>query len=96
MITKFNDFINKYNLENKATSNKKIQQIHSSLSLSDKVIYLKDGPRSIAVGIVNLLPSKGSHWVAYINENSFDSHACSPPEKVTKLITKRNAHCFLF
>ena len=41
MIT-FNDFIKKFNLKNKATSNIKIQNILSSLSLNDVGIYLRD------------------------------------------------------
>ena len=36
----FNDFIKKYNLKNKPTSNIKIQQILSSLGLNDVGIYL--------------------------------------------------------
>ena len=39
----FNDFIKKQNLKNKATSNRKIQQVLSSLSLNDEVsIYETD------------------------------------------------------
>ena len=55
----FNDFIKKYNLRKKATSNIKIQQVLSSLSLNDVGIFLGDGPFESAVGIVNLHPSKG-------------------------------------
>ena len=51
----FNDFIKKYKLKNKATSNLKIQQILSSLSLNDVGIYLRDGPFESNIGIVNLL-----------------------------------------
>ena len=40
----FSDFIKKYKLESKATSNLKIQQILSSLFLDDVGIYLRDGP----------------------------------------------------
>ena len=68
MILTFNDFILKHNLKNKATSNIKIQQILSCLGLSDIGIYLRDGPFSTDFGIVNLHPSKGTHWVCYINE----------------------------
>ena len=39
----FNDFIKKFNLRNKATSNKKIQQFLSSLPLNDVGVYLRDG-----------------------------------------------------
>ena len=89
----FNDFNKKYNLRNKPTSNKKIQQVLSSLSLNDVGIYLRDGPFSSDIGIVNLHPSKGTHWVCYINENYFDSYGCSPPKKLSKLIIKRNGYC---
>ena len=72
----FNDFIQKYKLKNKATSNIKIQQVLSSLSLNDVGIYLGDGPFESDIGIVNLHQSRGSHWVCYIDENYFDSYGC--------------------
>ena len=49
----FNDFVEKYNLKNKATSNIKIQQVLSSLSLDGVGIYLRDGPFESDKGIVN-------------------------------------------
>ena len=70
----FNEFIEKYKLKHKATSNLKIQQVLSSLSLNDIEIYLRDGPFKSDIGIVNLHPSKGTHWVCYINESYFDSY----------------------
>ena len=70
----FNDFIKKYKLKNKATSFIKFQQVLSSLFLKDIEISLRDGPFSSDIGIVNLYPSKGTHWVCYINENYFDSY----------------------
>ena len=91
MIT-FNDFVLKNNLKNKATSNIKIQQILSCLGLSDVGIYLRDGLFSTDVGIVNLHPSTGTHWVCYINENYFDSFVCVCPKKL--FIIKRNGYCF--
>ena len=89
----FNDFIKKYKLKNEATSNIKIQKILSSLSLNDVGIYLRDGPFSSDIGIVNLHPSKGTHWVCYINENYFDSYGCVSPKKLSKFIIKRNGYC---
>ena len=89
----FNDFIKKHNLKNKATSIIKIQNILSSLSLNDIGIYLRDGPFKSNIGIVNLHPSKGTHWVCYINQNYFDSYGCVSPEKLTKFIIKRNGYC---
>ena len=89
----FNDFIKKYNLKNKATSNIKIQQKLDSIRINNVGIYLRDGPFSSDIGIVNLHPSKGSHWVCYIKESSFDSYGCVCPKKLSKFILKRNGYC---
>ena len=56
--------------------------------------YLGEWPFSSDVGIVNLHPSKGTRWVAYINENFFDSYGCSPPQRLSKFIIERNGLCF--
>ena len=89
----FNDFNYEYSVKNKATSNIKIYQVLSSLYLNDTGIYLRDGPFSSDIGIVNLPPSKGTHWVCFINENYFDSYGCVCPKKLSKFIIKRNGHC---
>ena len=89
----FNDFVNKYELKNKATSNIKIQQVLSSLSLNDIGIYLRDGPFESDIGTVNLHQPRGTHWVCYINKNYFDSYGCVPPKKLSKFNIKRNGYC---
>ena len=89
----FNEFIKKFNLKNKATSNIKIQQVLSSLSLNDVGIYLRDGPFESDIGVVNLHPSKRTHWVCYINGSYFDSYGCVCPKKLSKFIIKRNGYC---
>ena len=91
----FNDFVEKYNLK-KATSNIKIQQVLSSLGLSDVGIYLRDGPFESDIGIANLHPSKGTHWVVYISENYFDSYGCAPSQKLSKFIKKKKGILFIF
>ena len=68
MMISYNDFFRNYSLKNKATSYTKIQQIVSSSSLSDVGICLREGPFESDIGIVNLHPRKGTHWVAYNNE----------------------------
>ena len=88
-----NEFIKKFNLKNKATSNIKIQQILDSIGLNNVGIYLRDGPFSSDIGNVNLHPSKGTHWVCYINENYFDSYGVVCPKKLSKFIIKRNGYC---
>ena len=89
----FNDFVKKFNLRNKATSNIKIQKSLTSIGLDNVNIYLRDGPFSSDIGIVNLEPSKGTHWVSYLNENYFDSYGCAPPKKLSKFIIKQNGFC---
>ena len=93
MMMTFNDFIKKYKLKNKATSNIKIQQVLSSLSLNDVGIYFRDGPFKSDIGVVNLHPFRGSHWVFYINETYFDSYGIVCPKKLSKFIIKRNGYC---
>ena len=51
-------------MKNKATSNVKIYEVLKKIGLDSKVgIYLRDGPFLSDIGIVNLHPSKGTHWV---------------------------------
>ena len=57
----FTDFVHKYKLKNKATSNKKNCQVLSFLSLNDVGIYLGDSSFPTGIGIVNLYPSKDTH-----------------------------------
>ena len=89
----FNDFVKKFDLKNKARSNIKIQRVLTSIGLDNVKIYLRDGPFSSDIGIVNLHPSKGTHWVCYINGKFFDSYGCSPPKKLSKFIIKQNGYC---
>ena len=65
--------------EKKATSNIKIQKILSSIGLDYVDRHLRDGPFSSDVGIVNLHPTKGTHWTVYINESFFPSYGCVHP-----------------
>ena len=89
----FNDFIKKYKLKNKTTSIIKIQQVLNSIGLNNVGIYLRDGPFSSDIGILNLHPWKGTQWVTYINENFFDSYGVVSPKKLSKFIIKRNGYC---
>ena len=90
----FNDFIKNYNLRSKVTSNIKIYEVLKNIGLDTKgEIYLRDGSFSTDIGIVKLHPSKGTHWVCYINENYFDSYGVVCPKKLSKIIIKRNGYC---
>ena len=88
-----NDFVQKYKLKNKATNNIIIYQVLSSVSLNDIGVSLGDGPFESDIGIANLHPTKGTHWVLYINDNYFDSYGCVCPRKLSKFILKRCVHC---
>ena len=92
-MMKFNDFVKKFDLKNKATPNIKIQQVLDSMGLNNVGIYLRDGFFKSDIGFVNLHPSKGTHWVCYINENYFDSYGVVCPKKLSKFIIKQNGYC---
>ena len=60
----FNDFVQKYKLKNRATSNIKLYEVLKKIGLDSKVgIYLRDGDFSTNYGVVNLHRSGGTHWV---------------------------------
>ena len=40
---------------------------------------MRDDKFTIPSGIVNLHPTKGTHWIMFINEYYFDSYGCPPP-----------------
>ena len=88
MMLSLNEFMQKNKLENEAMSNIKIQPV-----CKDVDIFLRVCPFISDNGIVNLLSTKKSHWVAYINQNYIDSYAMCPPEKLSKFIIKRKGPC---
>ena len=93
MIT-FNDFVHKHNLKNKTTSNIKIYELLKKIGLDSKVgIYMRDGIFSTNYGIVNLNPSRGTHWVLYIKDCYFDSYGCPPPKKLPKYFLIKYKKC---
>ena len=93
MIT-FNEFIKKYNLKNKATSNIKIYEVLKKIGLDSKTgIYLRDGDFLTNDGIVNLHPSRGTHWVLYVKDCYFDSYGCPPPKKLLNYLKNKNKKC---
>ena len=83
-----NDFIHQYKLKNTATSNIKLYQVLSSLYLKDARFYLKDGLFESVIGIVNLHPSRVTHWILHIHESYFVSYGCPPPQKQSKKFYK--------
>ena len=62
-MVSFKEIIHIYKLKNEVTSNIKFQQVLFFLNLNDVEISLRDGLFSYDIGIVNLHPSQGTHWV---------------------------------
>ena len=86
----FKEFVNKYGIKNEATSNVEIKEILKLMNTSCG-IYMRDDKFITTSGIVNLHPTKGTHWVMFINEYYFDSYGCPPPLNITKQINTRSA-----
>ena len=89
----FKEFVEKYGLKNEATSNVKIKEILNELDVrvasrvaSPCEIYMRDDKFTTTSGIVNLHPTKGTHWVMFINEFYFDSYGCPPPLNILSFI----------
>ena len=51
-------------------------------------IYISDDKFTTTSGIVNLHPTKGTHWVMFVNEFYFDSYGCPPPTNILNHIKK--------
>ena len=88
-MLKFKEFIKEFNLKNKATSNIKIKQVLDELRIKNCKIYMRDDNFTTSVGIVNLHPYKGTHWVLYINRFYFDSYGILPPLSIQKYIKSK-------
>ena len=81
----FKEFVDKYGLKNEATSNVEIKEILKLMNTSCG-IYMRDDKFITTSGIVNLHPTKLTHWVMFVNEFYFDSYGCPPPLNITKQI----------
>ena len=95
----FQEFVEKYGLKNEATSNVKIKEILDTLCASCKLIipagiYMRDDKFTTDSGIVNLHPTKGTHWVMFTqsasgtNQNYFDSYGYPPPTNIQNQVKK--------
>ena len=65
----FKEFVNKYGLKNEATSNVEIKEILKLMNTSCG-IYMRDDKFITTSGIVNLHPTKGTHWVMFTQSAS--------------------------
>ena len=87
MYLSFKEFVAKYGLKDEATSNVKIKEILDALKIKCG-IYMRDDKFTTKSGIVNLHPTKGTHWVLFTEGASrtgnfyFDSYGCPPPVNI--------------
>ena len=49
---------------------------------------MRDAKFTTDSGIVNLHPTKGTHWVMFVTEFYFDSYGCPPPTNIPNHIKK--------
>ena len=49
---------------------------------------MRDAKFTTDSGIVNLHPTKGTHWVIFVTEFYFDSYGCPPPTNILNHIKK--------
>ena len=75
----FKDFVHKDNSKNEKTTNTKFCQFLCSTVLNNVDIHLRDGPLESDISIVNLHPSRGTHWVYYMNAIYFGNYGCVCP-----------------
>ena len=91
----FNDFVQKYDLKNKAKSKIKIYQILCSVGLNKVGLILRDAMFEFNKRVVKLQPKKGTQWVLYINKIILIHMVVLFLEnrKLSKFIIKRNGCC---
>ena len=61
------------------------------MNITECGIYMRDDKFTTDSGIVNLHPTKGTHWVMYTNKYYFDSYGCPPPLNIMSFIN--NGSC---
>ena len=64
----FKEFVDMYGLKDQATSNNKIKEGLDKLT-APAGLNMRDDQFTTTSGIVNLHPTKGTHWVMYTNKN---------------------------
>ena len=88
LLLSFEDFVNEYNSENETTPNLKIEKILNLLGLNINT-FLTSSKFTTKDGIVNLHPTNGTHWVAFVNKVCSGFCGFPPPNLSTASITKK-------
>ena len=104
-VESFKDILKKHNLKNEVPTNKKILEVLKKICNHNRVgvfaeqnhnevrIFMRDSNLSGDIGIVNLHPTKGTHWVLFINNYYFDSYGCPSPKNILKYIKFKYDKC---
>ena len=71
----FKEIVDKNGLKDEATSNIKRKEFLDKLTIAVG-IYMRDDKFTTTAGIVNLHPTKGTHWVMFSGKFYFDSFGC--------------------
>ena len=82
----FKELVEKYRIKYEATSNVKTKEILDILNLKSTGIYMRDDKFTTTAGVVNLHPTKGTHWVMFVNEFYFDSYGSPLPVNISNHI----------
>ena len=56
-------------------------------------VQMRDDPINSNCGIINLHPTKGTHWVCFMNQVYFDSYGCPPPQNILSHIKSNYKKC---
>ena len=80
--------------KHEALSNTKLKEVLNKVVINTK-IYMGDSQFTTRGGILNLHPTRGTHWVFFINEKKIEAHGCQPPTFSSKYILQRNGKCVL-
>ena len=63
-----------------------MKELRNELDIHDSCrIYMRDDKFTTTAGIVNLHPTKGTHWVMF-SDKFFYSYGCPPPVNIMKQI----------
>ena len=74
-------FMKRNGLQNKATKGSKLVEVANKIGLEDFNLYIRTDKLTSKQGIINLTDDykKGTHFVAFFDNNYFDSFCTEPP-----------------
>ena len=67
----------------------KIEEIQNKLGIK-RINYTRDNNFSTQDGIVNLHPTKGTHWFCHIDNSSVHSFGCQPSKLLSDFLVKKS------